>query len=211
MTSTTMPVLCADRLQTGCACMFIYFKIQRISVKNGDVYMIPGPGPQPIRVIIIKFFVFLFFLRLFLLIGCPSARPRAANALGLYQNWSGVELCGSHALSSPKYSSSQGYRDPLHHHWTDEWQGSRKTGWKQKPVQGDIRSVLFWSMDQANLMVSKDQKFQYIALSSSWSTVNMLCMKEMARRRTLESPHWRVHINRYSSAMLDTSAKRKHC
>ena len=61
MTSTTMPVLCADRLQTGCACMFIYFKIQRISVKNGDVYMIPGPGPQPIRVIIINFFLFNFF------------------------------------------------------------------------------------------------------------------------------------------------------
>jgi hypothetical protein len=41
-------------------------------------------------------------------------------------------------------------------------------------------------------MVSKDQKFQYIALSSSWSTVNMLCMKEMARRRTLESPHQQI-------------------
>ena len=69
----------------------------------------------------------------------------------------------------------------------DKVQG-KLVGKKQKQGQGDIQSVLFWSMDQANLLLGKDQKFQFVAFSSSWSTGKTLCMKEMANSRALESP-----------------------
>jgi hypothetical protein len=49
-------------------------------------------------------------------------------------------------------------------------------------------------MDQANLKLSKNQKFQFVAFSSSWSTGKTLCMKEMARRRPLESPHQQIFL-----------------
>ena len=68
----------------------------------------------------------------------------------------------------------------------------KKKGPKQG--QGDIRSIVFWSRDQADLMLSNDPKYQFVAFVSSWSTGKTLCMKEMARKCASEIPAQPVYF-----------------
>ena len=62
-----------------------------------------------------------------------------------------------------------------------------KYGKKYKQGQGDLKSILFWSPDQANIILSSDPRFQFVAFISSWSTGKTLLMKAMARKRAEEN------------------------
>ena len=62
---------------------------------------------------------------------------------------------------------------------------NKVVGRGDKQGQGDFKSFLFWSLDQANLILIH---YYFVLFTSSWSTGKTLCMREKAKRCAVERP-----------------------
>ena len=81
---------------------------------------------------------------------------------------------------------------------------------KAKAGQGDFQSIIFWTMRQANIMLTERQ---FVLFISSWSTGKTICMREKAVMWATQNPTKKLffvvvrYIRSYRTSLLEMELK----